>query len=71
MPGIPRSVRDLTTDYGPIGLVVMALDHVAIGIALGNNRTEGIGMNVRDSRLGECEWLQANASQQHAAPSGA
>ncbi|MNT07415.1 hypothetical protein D3C72_1421150 [compost metagenome] len=52
MPGITRPVRDLTSYYGSVGLVVIALDHVAIGIALGNNRTEGIGMDVCDSRLG-------------------
>ena len=55
MPGVPRSVRDLTTDYGPIGLVVMALDHVAIGIALGNNRTEGMYVTV--------VWASANGDR--------
>ena len=64
MPGIPRSVRDLTTYHGAIGLVVIALDHVAVGIALGHNRAKSIRVDVRDRLLGDSRWRHAKANNQ-------
>gem|GEM_PF-6178445 len=67
MPGIPRSVRDLTTYHGAVGLVVIALDHVAVGIAFSHDRAQRVRVDVRDRRLGNCGWRHAKADQQHAA----
>jgi len=37
MPGVPRAIPKLTADERPIRLVVIAFDHIAIGIALGHH----------------------------------
>lgn len=44
MPRIPGSISDLSADHRPITLIVIAFDHVAIGIGLGNNRAKGVSV---------------------------
>jgi len=62
MPRISRSIRDLSAHNSAIGLIVVAFDHVAIGIRFGNDRTECIGMDIGDG-LSACRWHKGHADQ--------
>lgn len=52
-------------------LVVIALDHVAVGITLSNNRAQYVRVDLGDRRVGDYGRRQAEANQQHAALPGA
>ena len=48
MSRIPREVRYLRADECPKRLVVLTLDHVAIGIRFGYDRSKNVRMEVSD-----------------------
>lgn len=58
MSRVSRSVCGLATYQGPIGLLVVALDHFPIGICFGDDGAKGVSVDVSDCFLacGDGRW---------------